>query len=303
MKYLRVILIAIVAFSCEKNRNHDRRMPVGNRKIKVMLELIHDPIHKAGKFEVSPKLSKNSFPYESYFNQRGILLRKSTFNSKGNLESKILFKYDGSNNNIECLAYNSDGSLASRKVNKFNSENRLIESHEFDAREKIISKKTTRYDSAGYRILTSYEWISRGLVKTLESVFDKNENNLANYYFSDDGLESQEIKQYDVNGNLIETIQYYPLTNEEVITRFKYDEQNNKVEVIVLKNNLVTTKTISRYDDKNNLTETSSYGVQGTLEANHKYLYEFDAESNWTKRINIFNGQPTSVLRRRIEYY
>jgi hypothetical protein len=303
IKYSRIILIAIVAFSCEKNVSNDRHTLVENRKIKMIMESIHDPILKAGEFEVSPKLSKNSFPLESYFSQKGILLRKSTFNSKGNLESKILFKYDENNNNIECITYHSDGSLASKKLNKFDSENRLFESHEFDAREKITSKKTTRYDSGGYRILTCYERISRGLVKTLESVFDEHENNVANYYFSDEELESKEIKQYDVNGNLFETIQYYPLTNEQVITRFKYDRQNNIVGVIVLKNNLVTTKTISRYDSKNNLTETSSYGVMGTLEGRHKYLYEFDAEGNWTKRINIFNDQPTSVLRRRIEYY
>jgi len=302
IKYSRIILISIVACSCEKNISDDRRILVENRKIKMITESIHDPILKAGEFEVSPKLSKNSFPIESYFNQKGILLRKSTFNSKGNLESKILFKYDENNNNIECIAYNSDGSLARKTLNKFDSENRLFESHEFDAREKIISKKT-RYDSGGYRILTSYERKSRGLVKTLESVFDGHENNVANYYFSDEELESKEIKQYEVNGNLFETIQFYPLTNEQIITRFKYDRQNNIVEVIVLKNNLVTTKTISRYDSKNNLTETSSYGVMGTLEGHHKYLYEFDAEGNWTKRINVFNDQPTSVLRRRIEYF
>jgi hypothetical protein len=303
MKYLQVILIGLIAFSCEKNTSNDQPVPVGNRKIKVIMESIHDPILKAGNFEVSPKLSKNSFPQESYFNQKGILLRKSIFNSKGNLESKILFKYDKNNNNIECIAYHSDGSLASKKVNKFDFENKLIESIEFDAREKITSKRATRYDSAGYRILTSYERASGRLVKTLESVFDKHENNVANYYFSDEELASTETKQYDVNGNLFETIQYYPLTNEQVITRFKYDKQNNIVGVVVLKNNLVTTKTIHRYDVKNNLTETFSYGVMGTLEGHHKYLYEFDAESNWTKRINVFNDQPTSVLRRRIEYF
>src|SRR5687767_9702989 len=101
MKYLPFILIAIVAFSCEKKISDDRPTLGANRKIKMILESNHDPILKAGEFEVSPKLSKNSFPLESYFNQKGMLLRKSTFNSKGNLESKIIFKYDEHNNNIE----------------------------------------------------------------------------------------------------------------------------------------------------------------------------------------------------------
>lgn len=269
----------------------------------MMMESVHDPILKAGNFKVSAKLSKNSFLCESYFNENGMLLKRSTFNLKANLESTILFKYDKNNNNIACIAYRADGSVASKKVNKFDSENRLFESHEFDIRGKILSKKTTTNDSAGYRSLTSYEWIRRELVKTSESVFDKNENNVANYYYSDEALERKEIKRYDISGNVVETIEYFPLTNEQIITRFKYDEQNNKAEVIVLNNNLVTTKTISIYDDKNNLTETYSYGVVGTLEGNHKYLYEFDVEGNWTKRINIFNDRPTSVLVRRIKYY
>jgi hypothetical protein len=302
MKYLLLIPTVVVAFSCEKNMSNDRSVTDENKKIKVMMESIHDPILKAGKFKVSPKLSKDSFLYESYFNKSGTLVRRSAFNLKANLQSSVLFKYDKNNNNIECITYSSNGSLASKKVNKFDSENKLIEGYEFDAREKVIGK-TTRNDSADYQILTCFEWISRGLVKTLESVFDKNGNNVANYYFSDRALESKEIIRYDINRNLLETIQHNLLTNEQIVTRFKYDEQNNKVEVIVLKNNLVTSKTMSTYDSRDNLTETFSYGVQGTLKGHHKYLYEFDAEGNWTKRINIFNDRPTSVSIRQIEYY
>jgi hypothetical protein len=303
MKYSHVLLVAMIAFSCEKNRNNDGSMSIGDRKIKVITDLVHDPILKAGKFEVSAKLSKDSISNESYFNEKGLLLKQNTYNSKANLESKILFKYDENNNNIESVTYRYDGSLVSKKVNKFNDENKLIESQEFDVYGKVTNKKTTSYDSAGNRILTSYEWKSRGLVKTLESVFDSSENNVANFYFSDDALASREIKHYDVNGDVVETIQYFPLTNEQVATRCKYDKQRNKVEAIVFNNNLAKSRTLFRYDAKNNLTEILSYGVLGSLESHHEYLYEFDAENNWIKRIHVFNEQPSSVLVRRIEYY
>jgi hypothetical protein len=88
-----------------------------------------------------------------------------------------------------------------------------------------------------------------------------------------------------------------------VVTRFKYDRQNNKIEALVLKNHLVTTKTTFGYDAKKNLIEKSSYGIQGALESRHQFLYEYDGEGNWIKRISVFNERPTSVLRRRIEYY
>jgi hypothetical protein len=303
MKYSQVILVAIIALSCEKNMINDRRVPIGDRRIKVITELIHDPILKAGKFEVSAKLSKDSILNESYFNEKGLLLKRNTYNSKANLESKILFKYDENNNNIESGTYHYDGSLVSKKVNKFDGENRLIESNEFDVYGKTINKRTTSYDSAGHRILTSYEWTNRGLVKTSDGIFDNNENNVANLYFSDDALTSREIKQYDVNGDVVETIQYFPLTNEQVATRCRYDNRRNKVEVVIFNNNLAKSRTVFRYDAKNNVTEILSYGVLGTLESHHEYLYEFDAENNWTKRIHVFNKQPSSILVRRIEYY
>jgi YD repeat-containing protein len=303
MKLLPAFLIVAAAFCCQKNIKHDRLTSAGNRKIKMVIESVHDPIIRAGKFESGQKLSKNSFFYESYFDKKGRLVRRNTFNLKAVLVSKIIFYYDKRGNNTDRLAYHSDGSLSGKSVSTFDSANRLIEFHEFDAFEKIISKKVTTYDSAGHRILTSYERINRRLVKTEERVFNNDENNVANSYFSNETLTLEEIQEYDRNGNLLETIQYYPLEDEQSITRFKYDEQNNKVEETVLKNNLVTTKTIYRYDDKNNLTETYRYSVKGTLEAHHRHVFEFDAEGNWTKRIDLFNDKPTAVLARRIEYY
>jgi hypothetical protein len=302
MKYLLLISTIVVAFSCEKKMSIDRRLTGEKRKIKMIMESVHDPIMKAGTLKVSPKLSKDSLLYESYFNKSGILVKRSAFNLKANLQSSVLFKYDKDNNNIECIAYNSNGSVASKRINKFDAENKLIEGYEFDGRGKVIHK-TTRNDSAGYKTFTSYKWISRGLVKTLESVFDKNGNNVANYYFSERTLESREIRRYDINKNVLEIIQHYPITNEQIVTRFKYDEQNNKVESIVLRNNLVTSKTMFNYDIRNNLTETLNYEVQGTLKGHHKYFYEFDDEGNWTKRINTFNDRPTVVSIRQIKYY
>jgi len=303
MKFLLVVLIVALTVCCQKNMDEDHLAAVGNRKIKMVMESVHDPIIRAGQFESSQKLSKNSFFYESYFDNKGRLVSRNTFNLKAVLVSKIVFHYDKHGNNVESLVYHSDGSLSSKSVRKFDSLNRLVELHELDAFEKIISKKVTTHDSLGQRIFTTYERINSRLVKSLESIFDNNENNVANYYFSNGTLTLKETQTHDITGNLLETIQYYPLEGTPTIIRFKFDEQNNKVEEAVLKNNLVTTKTIYRYDSKNNLTETFRYGVQGTLEAHHRYVFEFDADSNWTKQIDLFNDRPTSVLVRRIEYY
>jgi hypothetical protein len=118
MKHFRVILIAIICFSFEKEMNNNNTSE-GSKKIRVIMESIHDPILTGGKFEVSPKISKDSFLNESYFDKRGILVTQHTFNSKANLTSTIRFKYDENQNNIERISYEFDGSLITKKANKF----------------------------------------------------------------------------------------------------------------------------------------------------------------------------------------
>jgi hypothetical protein len=276
---------------------------VKNRKIKTITVSVHDPVFKPGKFESNLKPSKDSFFYESYFNRQGKLIRKNTFNAKAILQSKMVFSYDQHGNNTECLVYHSDGSLASKKVCTFNTKNQLVEANESDAYGKVINKRITTNDSAGYRSLTTYERINGRLVKTVESVFDTNDNNVMNNYYSNEVLDLKEILQYDTKRNVVQTIQSYPLLNEQTIVRADYDEHDNKIGEIILKNNLVTTKTIYRYDSKHNLIDAYRHGVLGTLEGHHRYVFEFDSEGNWTKRIDLFNGRPISVSVRRLEYY
>jgi hypothetical protein len=303
LKSLLPVFIITVAVCCLSKTNDDRPAVAERRKIKMIMESVHDPIFKPGKFESSLKPSKDSLFYESYFNRQGKLIKRNTFNAKAILQTKMVFNYDKLGNNTECLVYHSDGSLASKKVCTFNSKNQLTEAHESDANGKVINKMITTNDSAGYRSLTSYQRINGRLVKTLESVLDTNDNNVANNYFSDGLVELREIRQYDAKGNVVETFRLYPLLNEETIVRCDYDEHNNKTGEIILKNNLVTTKTIYRYDSKHNLTDAYRYGVLGTLEGHHRYVFEFDSEGNWTKRIDLFNGRPVSVSVRRLEYY
>src|SRR5688572_30334592 len=98
MKLLAVALILVPTVCCQKKRNDDELVAVGNRKIKMIMESVHDPIFKTGKFESSAKPSKNSSFYESHFSKKGILVRRNTFNSNAVLQSKIIFNYDQHDN-------------------------------------------------------------------------------------------------------------------------------------------------------------------------------------------------------------
>ena len=103
-------------------------------------------------------------------------------------------------------------------------------------------------------------------IKTQERVTDGHERNLENHYFTNGKLTSKDINRYDVRGNRIEVLQEFLLRNEKTSTQYKYDNQNNNIETIVLDSNLMlTARVISRYDDKSNLIETLTYGILGSL--------------------------------------
>ena len=121
--------------------------------------------------------------------------------------------------------------------------------------------------------------------------------------YQDDGkLRVSEHHTYDAKGNRIETIQYFPLTNNRITTRYKYDK--GKMEVVtLLSNKMISSKRIVRYDGKQNIAETFRYGLGGRLEEHQRHLYEYDQAGNWTKHKTIINNKSTSVVIRQIEYF
>ncbi len=138
---------------------------------------------------------------------------------------------------------------------------------------------------------------------TLEQVLDANDRVMENSYFLNGTLKNKDRNNYDLVGNLIETILYDPFMNEQQITRYKYDGRNNKIETVVLKSGLVTSKVITRYDERNNVGEVLTYGVLGNLDRHEKRLYHYDLHGNWTKQVVFVNNNPTSVILHQIEYY
>jgi hypothetical protein len=298
MKYLSFVLIGFAAFSCEQKRKNE---PTG--KIKVLTESIHEPMDKKDPLSYNPRISENSYLIKSFFSRQGLLLQKSSYNSKGYLELKSVYKYDNKGNNLECAVFNTSGVLSGLTTNRFSSSNYLVESSNTNAEGKIISKQEMNLDSAGNHVLITYVSIMSRLTKTIEKVFDRNDKLRETNYFNHEKLKLKEINTSDSVDNVIECIQSDLLKNNQVITRYKYDDQNNKIEAIILKSNLIVTKTIYRYDERNNLVEVLMYGVMGNVTSHEKHLYEYDDYGNWTKQIISLNNKPTSVIIHQIEYY
>ena len=290
MKYLFLVYFGLMIFACKQTSN-DESAGKSTQQVKVILESVHDPIAGEDQFAYSPAVTEESKVYSSRFSPKGVLLEKSRFSALGNLELRTVYKYDAQNNNFEIDTYHSSGTLSKKVINKFGVANELVESNEFGENGKIITRQTSRFDSLGNRIFKTEESMNGTFLITLEQVFDRNERNIENYYFERGALKRREVNSYDDRGNLLEEIQYSPTIYEQSVTRHKYDKKNNRIETIVMKSSMVTSKSILKYDANNNLINVFTYGLQGNLKDHEKHIYQYDPHGNWTKQIILVNNR------------
>lgn len=203
MKYSIFFFVGTILYSCQSKKEKAAENVHINQKVKSVLESLYDPVGNDDTFEYSPKVSEHSLISRLIFNNSGLLLIESKFDSKGNLVLKAVFKYDNASNAIQLDFYKPDGSLSSKIINTFDSSNKLIERTEINAEHKIISKQIAKLDSNGNRIITTFKLTKGKFVKTLESAFDKRNLNVLNNHFTNEALESKDIYMYDLSGNKI----------------------------------------------------------------------------------------------------
>ena len=300
MKPLLIILIGAASFSCGRNTAVDA-LENPTKKIKVLLESFHDPVKDGGNVDYGSKISDNTHINRLFFDRRGRVVERSIFNSLGDIASKETFRYDENGDTVEHAVLQTNGSVIHRTTNKFDSSHLIVESLEFDEREKLIGKQISGSDSMGNHKLTYYRLLNNTFIKTTEVVSYDNRRDC--YTFINGVLTNGKHMVYDDDGNLQGTIQDDPIRNEQSRVRYTYDEHGNKIGMVALMSNLITSKVASRYDSMNNIIETSTYGVMGNMISNQKHVYEFDAQGNWTRQVILVNNKPSSVILHKIEYY
>lgn len=304
LPYSQIICLGMLLISCDPKPKEREVVVNHSQRIKTIMESIHDPVENAGTLEHQSTLREGSSMIQFAFAQQGALLAKSTFDSKGNLVGRITYKYTSTGDTLETATYSFSETLLSKWINKFDSQLKLTESKEIDASGKIIGKRIVdRVREDTLRIIT-YGQVRGEQVKLMESYLDGNNRSISNSIFSNGKAICEVHINYDDKGNKIETDQFYPFKKARIITQYKFDQQNNNIEKIILNNNLmITSKMAMRYDEKNNIIEVLTYGITGRLEKRLHYTYQYDESAHWTKRVAYENNKPTEVTLHRIAYY
>lgn len=193
------------------------------------------------------------------------------YNSTGEVDYKIIYKYDNNMNQIEEIKYNSFGQLENQFKRFYNSKNKVIESQSFNSSRNLIFKSLYKYNNNSYTVKyyegnnLNYKSYSKfdnegNEVEKSESnckrtfKYNKNRDIIEEKVYYNDKLDEHIIKNYDKYNNLIleKTIYYHADVYEdfEVIVNqkeFKYDKHGNWVLEIDFKNLRITERTIEYY--------------------------------------------------------
>lgn len=280
MKLFNIILIFIIFSSCSEINNKEPDTSDRNLRgnVKSIREYSYKAVVKFGKTQKAErKINEVGYHDEHViFNRNGDFIEINSYNSRGELTKKEIYKYDD-NNNIEINIYNPDGSLKEKVIDKYDASWNFIESSTYLPDGSLLSNYFFKYINNGEIIEASFY---SGTILTYKC-FDK----------------------YDSNGNSIEsgTLNEY---NIYMVNKSKYDDKGNVIEWNYYDDgDSIIMKISYKYDNKNNLIVSNEYNDDGSISSKYIYKYEYDVMGNWINKIEIKNNTALYIIERKIEYF
>lgn len=183
--------------------------------------------------------------------------------------------------------------------------------YHFDKEGRIINNSTFKPDGSLNSCGWEYDYAKNGSInqKILYNP-DSTINNKVNYYYNKNGvLDSIESKYgvkkhyfYDENGNLIH------LTGTKKgeffeNSRFKYDSNNRRIELIVLNENNDVTKIIrSEYDSMGNKTKSSWYNANDQLYVFYKSEYDSYGNKISNRKYSVKKNDTVLISAEKTKY-
>ena len=237
------------------------------------------------------------------------------------------YSWDDYGNNIIITRRNPDESQYDKIVQTFVA-NKIVQKRTFDPQDNLTEKITYEYDSKGNLIRENYYKNRDVVVHSIAYEYDANNNKMIETYYMGENelvsvtkfnylnnqlinvasfpkgaeLEYAETKMYDANGNL----NYNKVTDNTVNTtteeKMTFDNNKNMLSSMIYQNGTLIQSVINKYNEKNDLTESTVTKADGTVETK-TFEYEVDKEGNWISKIVYLNKEPIFKIQRTIAYY
>jgi hypothetical protein len=272
--YYFVFMICVLCISCNNENELKNDLEKANLKgsVKSTTENTYQAIEKFGEIV------------------KGELITNEIFN-----KHNTIIKYNLKGYRLE------DNRVFPTKF-RYNDKNLLIEEYEYISKVKIFHK----YDDGGLELELN-NFYKDTLVQRIKYKYDNMGNKVEINSYDYSGKLSYKIKQVFKEKNVIQSKEYDEDGLLSSTNKYKYNNNGNIIENIVLdSNNKVTNKYNSKYDENNNLIEWRVFidnDIRNEL-TTYKYSYlKFDSNKNWTEKIEYENDIPTKITLRTIEYY
>jgi YD repeat-containing protein len=217
----------------------------------------------------------NTYKYDD---KKNVLEHK--INSRfGEVIHKYSYKYDS--NGLLIATHNEDGKIEENY--KYDNNEKLTENYRFDIYGQTTRKFTLKYYNNG-NVKETEELLYYDGVIYSQQIYKCNSNGKVTLYIKTNkgNLVSKKTYKYDIKGNMTEMNEYRADDNNretvEVLyctERYKYDSQDNRIEIITMFND-----------------------GSGSIKK-----FKFDNKNNWIECIEFDGVLPKYIIERKIEYY
>ncbi len=207
-----------------------------------------------------------------FYNEKNQLIEVSDMSLKdGSFEGKKLYFYDANNKPILELQYNSIGVLRDSIVITTNDDMTEITEIAYNPKTNKflnkIDKRYNKFNKIDKKVRTTNESSTRFLYK-----YDSLGNLLVEKWFLNNELSQKNEFLYDSKGNMI--------------IRKEYDEKENLFNTIEYSYDPISGLELEIRDNLHTI----------------KFEYNFDNYGNWIVRYEFYDGTPTNITEREIEY-
>ena len=168
--------------------------------------------------------SKNISRVNYKYDKNGNLIRKSVYNTAGDIIDREANTYNGDNLKLSHYEYNEKGKISSMETYDYDAQGRLTVSTGLDPAGKIVSKLIFKYDDAGNiegkiwsspsgEIKGRYKFVYDGQNRISEEIKFRDENE----------KEGRTVYNYNENGDITEIVRYGVDNKKIRLTRYFYE--------------------------------------------------------------------------------
>lgn len=283
MKKIIITLITIIFVGCNSDKDNSIKEMNLKGNIKSIKEIYFDGNEKFGEYV------KEEWKYtiDYSFNEDGnIIERNSYYAPKNSIRDKTKYLYNDKNQIFEENKYDSSGNLES--TYKYNYDE--------------IGNKTEKISIQHNKIVSTEKYIydNKGKLQEMQ------------YVLLDGSITLSEKYKYDINGLLIEKIEYcYGCGYDESEVSSVINRYNNKGQLIEICNANSNSTSVKRiYDNNGEKIKQINYYDDGTPNGDEfTTKIKYDEKGNWIHKtiigtVNLFNETPSiRIEEREIEYY